>query len=64
MEYFDWLGKFTDNVLLHMTSYGPLSVLHTIVERQYNEELYFNQIVKIPCNFILTVYNVAIRLAM
>jgi len=27
-----------------MTSYGPLSDLHTIVERQYNEELYFNQI--------------------
>jgi len=27
-----------------MTHYGSLSDLHTIVERQYNEELYFNQI--------------------
>jgi len=29
---------------LRMTSYGPLSGLHTIVEPKYNEELYFNQI--------------------
>jgi len=28
---------------LHMTSYGPLSDLHTITERKYNEELNFNQ---------------------
>jgi len=29
---------------LHLTSYWSLSDLHTIVERQYIEELYFNQI--------------------
>jgi len=34
-----------------MTSYGSLSDLHTIVERQYNEELYFSQIGNDPDSY-------------
>jgi len=33
-----------DKGYLHKTNYGSLSDLHTIVERYYNEKLYFNQI--------------------
>jgi len=42
----DWLVNSKGH--LHMTHYGSLSDLHTILERYYNEELYFNQISCFP----------------